>query len=175
MLVRYNTITGNVPSYSDPGGAPADAFGAVIDHTLSPSIAVNRNNLSGNGLAPNDQNGILNPHYAAFVSGNNTVDGRCNWWGAANGPRNSLTASALLTHNPQTPTPQATGTGDMVGSDITYLPFLMSSNLRGPCAELLPWETTPALAPVPADSPWALLLATLGVLAAFAGWRRRQA
>lgn len=168
VLVRFNQINGNVPRYTDPGNAPPDVFGGVIDQTVSPSIVVHRNSLVGNGKAPTDQNGIINPEYlrtgaGAALPAPNTVDGACNWWGGASGPRNTGTSSALLQST--TPTPPASGAAgaDMVSSFVTYQPFLSSADLRGPCsADPLP--PPPAPAPVPADAPWALALAGLGVL-----------
>ena len=129
---------------------------------------VHRNSLVGNGKAPTDQNGIINPEYlrtgaGAALPAPNTVDGACNWWGGASGPRNTGTSSALLQST--TPTPPASGAAgaDMVSSFVTYQPFLSSADLRGPCsADPLP--PPPAPAPVPADAPWALALAGLGVL-----------
>jgi hypothetical protein len=44
------------------------------------------------------------------------VDATCNWWGAANGPGSV-----------------GPGYGDKVSTNVTFSPWLTTSNLSGPC------------------------------------------
>ena len=73
--------------------------GALVDDPNATGIAINRNNLQG---------------LAVGISTNATatVDGTCNWWGAASGPTPGQTAG---------------------GGPLTTSPWLFSNNLSGPC------------------------------------------
>ncbi|MCJ7584251.1 MAG: PKD domain-containing protein, partial [Anaerolineales bacterium] len=65
---------------------------------------VHYNNISGN---------------TAFAIKNETstlVNATCNWWGAANGPGSA-----------------GPGSGDKVSTNVTFTPWLISSDLSGPC------------------------------------------
>lgn len=66
-------------------------------------VVANRNNISGNTTY-------------GIVSNNPLVDATCNWWGASNGPG-----------------PVGPGSGDKVSANVNYTPWLVSSNLNGPC------------------------------------------
>ena len=149
-VVRFNQINNNVPSFNGTGN---DQYGGVIDQTLSPSIHVNRNSLMGNGRGPSDLNGIVNAQVTGAPGPNNTVDGVCNWWGHASGPGESQSVYT---------TPSgATGSGDMVSSNVAYSLFLLSSDLNGPCAS---FPVAPVTAvPVPALDWRALLVMVAGL------------
>ncbi len=69
-------------------------------------VITNKNNLSGDTVY-----GVDNENAASIV-----VDGTCNWWGDASGP--GLVAS---------------GTGSKVSTNVTYTPWLVSSDLNGSC------------------------------------------
>jgi parallel beta-helix repeat protein len=70
----------------------------------TPFIKANRNNITGNVF------GFNNPF-------DETMDGTCNWWGAANGPSGV-----------------GPGSGDKVSDHVTFSPWLTTSDLRnGPC------------------------------------------
>ena len=73
--------------------------GALVDDANATGIAINRNNLQGL------DDGISTDATA-------TVDGTCNWWGAASGPTPGQTAG---------------------GGPLTTSPWLFSNNLSGPC------------------------------------------
>lgn len=67
-------------------------------------VVANRNAISGNDDG-------------AQTSGSNSNnDMTCNWWGAASGPSG-----------------QGVGSGDSVDTNVTFAPWLTSSNLNGPC------------------------------------------
>ncbi len=150
VVVRFNQISNNVPSFVGTGN---DQYGGVIDQTLSPSIHVNRNALVGNGRASADLNGVVNAQVTGAPGPNNTVDGVCNWWGHASGPRESQSVYT---------TPSgATGSGDMVSNNVAYSLFLLSSDLNGPCASF-PVAPVTAL-PVPALDWRALLMMVAGL------------
>jgi uncharacterized repeat protein (TIGR01451 family) len=91
----------------------------------SSTVQITRNN-----LANNSQAGIENT-----VTGD-LVDGTCNWWGDASGPAGA-----------------GSGIGAVVSADVTFVPWLLTNDLNGPCA--LPKLTVikNVLGPVPA-SDW---------------------
>ncbi len=70
------------------------------------TVTANRNNVSGNSTTigiQNDSTTLL-------------ANATCNWWGAADGPG-----------------PVGPGSGDKVSTGVTFAPWLVSSNLNGPC------------------------------------------
>lgn len=77
--------------------------GVEIDGTNFNSVNINRNSITSNG------DGMSN--YDTFL-----VDGTCNWWGAADGPSGF-----------------GPGSGDTVSDNVTFLPWLLSDDLNGPC------------------------------------------
>jgi len=77
---------------------------SVSESTTATASLVNRNDLSANSSA-----GIanLNP---------TVLNGQCNWWGNSSGPSGA-----------------GTGTGTASSSYVNFSPWLVSSNLSGPC------------------------------------------
>jgi VCBS repeat-containing protein len=69
------------------------------------NVHVNRNNISGN----------VNGAGMTNVS-QTTADAACNWWGSSTGPSG-----------------QGGGSGDSVGTGITFTPFLLTNDLQGGC------------------------------------------
>ncbi|HRQ14000.1 MAG TPA: right-handed parallel beta-helix repeat-containing protein [Promineifilum sp.] len=69
------------------------------------NVAINRNSIVGN-----TEYGMLADTLTPVT------DGTCNWWGDASGPSE-----------------EGPGTGDKVGVDIDYTPWLYSDDLDGPC------------------------------------------
>lgn len=64
--------------------------------------------------------------YKAFVNNSSSNDiGTCNWWGAASGPTH--------TSNPS-------GTGGVVTDNVTFLPWLVTSDLNGSCIGGIPFQ-----------------------------------
>lgn len=101
ITIRKNQISGfrdGVITFeataSNYGGLPV---GANVD--------ANRNALLTSA------NGIRND-----PSASETIDGTCNWWGAANGPSGV-----------------GPGAGSAVGPNVTFSPWLITSNLNGVC------------------------------------------
>lgn len=73
--------------------------------TTFTNVDINRNSI------------VSNTEYGMFADTLTPVtDGTCNWWGDASGPSD-----------------QGPGTGDKVGADITFTPWLYTNNLDGPC------------------------------------------
>lgn len=81
--------------------------GIYLESGYPATIFINNNNITGNAPA-----GLAN--YLA-----EEVNATCNWWGDANGPTHA--SNPLL------------GTGDAVSDNITYLPWLVTSDLDGSC------------------------------------------
>lgn len=79
-------------------------------------VIANRNNLAGDTVY-----GIQNVNSANIVA-----DGTCNWWGNVSGPG-----------------PVGSGTGSNVSSNVTYSPWLTTTDLNGPCNG--PFITTPVI------------------------------
>jgi hypothetical protein len=95
------TITGNTLNNNQ--------YGVNVDaNSENGTVVANRNS-----LASDTPFGIFNDP----ASGAGTLNGTCNWWGAANGPG-----------------PVGTGTGSNVSLSVTFQPWLVSSDLTGPCA-----------------------------------------
>ena len=103
FLVGLNsgvTITGNALSNNDYGVN-------VATNSVTDAVQAHRNSLTGNTLF-----GISND-----PSSGGSVNGTCNWWGAANGPG-----------------PIGPGSGDKVSTGVIFTSWLVSANLNGPCA-----------------------------------------
>jgi hypothetical protein len=108
--VRVNNIIGS-----------ANSSVTITGNTL-------KNNTDGVSVAANSENGTVTAHRNSLTgntgfgisndlaSGITTLDGACNWWGAANGPG-----------------PVGSGSGDKVTTGVTFQPWLVSANLNGPC------------------------------------------
>ncbi len=75
-------------------------------------VVINRNNLSGD------------TNYGIGNLSAGTVDGTCNWWGAANGPG-----------------PVGPGSGSPVTTNVTFSNWLTTSDLSGACNGPLPTVT----------------------------------
>jgi|GEM_PF-1925729 hypothetical protein len=83
---------------------------------LNTAITVNRNSLTGHSTA-----GVDNSTPGQTAS----VDATCNWWGNSSGPSGS-----------------GPGTGDPVSANVTFQPWLTTSDLaNGPCNGPLPQVT----------------------------------
>ena len=97
------TVSGNTISNGARGIRVEDA-----GFNLGPNmnIAINRNGLTGNSVY-----GVGN-----ITASTSPVDATCNWWGAASGPG-----------------PVGPGTGDKVTTNVTFSPWLGTSDLAGPC------------------------------------------
>jgi VCBS repeat-containing protein len=94
-------------------------------------VHINKNNISGNVSGEGMTNVTQTP-----------ADAECNWWGNANGPGGS-----------------GPGSGNTVGPNIDFSPWLTSSNLSGNCAP----EANNDTASTPEDTQ--LVVAAPGVLA----------
>jgi hypothetical protein len=75
---------------------------------------VNQNSLN---VGPSAKGIAVHPALAAQYP-SLSVDGECNWWGAANGP-------GVV----------GTGAGSMVSSNVDFTPWLKSSNLNRGCGD----------------------------------------
>jgi parallel beta-helix repeat protein len=118
--VTRNTVNSNPGNTDYPGGITIAAscsniavtnnfietntFGVWVKDTAGAGITVHANSIVGNTTA-----GVQN-------NSTNVVDATCNWWGAANGPG-----------------PVGPGSGDKVSAGVTFLPWLITSDLNGPC------------------------------------------
>jgi parallel beta-helix repeat protein len=110
ITITNNRFYRNGLLVTDPNSAAID-FGGVIPELesygfqLNPlgGFSVHRNSFQGNRY------GIYN--YDVGI-----VDATCNWWGRENGPG-----------------PVGPGSGDKVSTGVTFLPWLTTSNLNGPC------------------------------------------
>ena len=72
--------------------------------TSAGAVVANRNSLTGNsGFGVNNLSSF-------------NADATCNWWGVANGPG-----------------PVGPGSGDKVSTNVTFAPWLISSNVNGAC------------------------------------------
>ncbi len=150
VVVKDNTVSGYVQS--NPASV-SDGFGIVIEGT---NMLAYGNIVSGNDVGIQAQQGHLpytantntdgnqldldddhfgrgnSPIVEAVVNRNalvgngigfrtagvaTAVDGTCNWWGALSGPGSV-----------------GPGTGDPVSVNVTFNPWLGSSDLAGPCA-----------------------------------------
>ncbi|HQZ53184.1 MAG TPA: hypothetical protein PLG23_06945, partial [Thermoflexales bacterium] len=78
--------------------------GAQFTGTGAIIATLNRNAISGNGAGAQNSTSSL-------------VSAECNWWAAASGPG-----------------PSGPGSGDSVGPNVDYTPWLLSSDLNGACA-----------------------------------------
>jgi hypothetical protein len=93
------TITGNTLNNN--------AYGVnVAASSVTDTVGAHRNSITGNTSF-----GISND-----PSSGGSVNGTCNWWGAANGPG-----------------PVGPGSGDKVTTGVTFAPWLVTSDLNGAC------------------------------------------
>ncbi|MEO6351287.1 MAG: S-layer homology domain-containing protein [Candidatus Limnocylindrales bacterium] len=113
VTVQLNVITGSV------GRGVSIAAGGLTE-----PAAVIRNDLSNSGT-----DALRNA--SAF-----TLNGQCNWWGAADGPSGA-----------------GPGSGEPVTSNVDYTPWLESSVLTAPCSGA-PVCLTPPFIDVPIDHPF---------------------
>lgn len=125
--VHNVTISGNTII----GAGGADSYGSVL-RGQNTNITIEFNNIStlaegvaveelvaGAGFASGvvvHRNSLTANTTAVSNQGPSTIDATCNWWGAANGP-------GLV----------GPGSGDPVSTNVTFTPFLRSSNLAGWC------------------------------------------
>ncbi|HWB33980.1 MAG TPA: SdrD B-like domain-containing protein [Candidatus Paceibacterota bacterium] len=103
ITVTNNILTGSAWGVKIINGTD-DGLGAIVAD--SSNITINNNDVSGDTTA-----GIAN---LGGYSG--TLDGTCNWWGDASGPSSV-----------------GSGSGDNVTTNVTYTPWLATSNLSGDC------------------------------------------
>ncbi|HSX29703.1 MAG TPA: hypothetical protein VLE73_04040 [Candidatus Saccharimonadales bacterium] len=110
--VNHNVISNLTDT---DGGTVNDAVGVFFeDNPFFFTSQVNQNNLA----VGSDNFGIavataLSTQYVSL-----SVDGECNWWGAANGPSTV-----------------GTGSGAMVGPNVDFKPWLKSANLDRGCGD----------------------------------------
>lgn len=110
VVVTYNTVS----NLTDVNPSPVNDAIAVFfeSNPFFFTAEVNRNSLAvgstAYGIAVHP---ALTAQYASL-----SLDGECNWWGAANGP------GAI-----------ATGSGSLVTAGVDYTPWLRSNNLDGRC------------------------------------------
>lgn len=78
------------------------------------TIAINNNSFSGS-----ENYGVKN----AIPAPTSDLNATCNWWGAADGPSGS-----------------ASGSGDAVSDNVTFLPWLVTSDLNGSCIGETPFQ-----------------------------------
>lgn len=120
-------VSGNTVSLASSGVKVANDFGVGTNSNVTITLNNLHNNTNGvrvgatavasantvvatrNSLAGNTAFGVTNE--STF-----NTNATCNWWGAANGPG-----------------PVGPGSGDRVSLNVTYAPWLISSNLNGPC------------------------------------------
>ncbi|HUS26172.1 MAG TPA: hypothetical protein VMY99_02390 [Nevskiaceae bacterium] len=110
VVVTHNVVSGLTDNNPVPA---ADTIGVFFeDNPFFFTGEVNNNSLNvtttGYGIAVS---AALTTQYPSL-----SVDGECNWWGAANGP------GAV-----------ATGSGSLVTAGVDYKPWLKSANLNKDC------------------------------------------
>jgi hypothetical protein len=98
VLIEKNLLNGN------ERGVQMVLWTYSADSINASTIKINRNNLAGNSVA-----GIEN-------ADDSVLDGRCNWWGAADGP-----------------SPVGPGTGAAVSAGVKFTPWLLTPDLNGEC------------------------------------------
>lgn len=97
------TVTNNTLTNAQRGILFADEWPA---QGANESFTVTNNNLAGNSVAGIEITGGYT----------GTLNATCNWWGDASGPG-----------------PVGPGTGSEVSADVTFTPWLTTSDLEGPC------------------------------------------
>ena len=103
---------------------------------ISNTIAVTtQTTLAGIDMTIERNNISLNSAGGMQNSGGPTLNGRCNWWGAANGPG-----------------PVGPGSGDTVSADVIFSPFLLTSDLNGPCLPSI--KVVKVVVGDPPATPW---------------------
>ena len=119
--IEDNNLHNNVKGIRLEAGAAGNSIGNnlidtnslygidVDDDPATPGNVALRNAITGNAA------GVSNPNASSF-------DATCNWWGAVSGPG-----------------PVGPGTGDSVSTNVTFQPWLTTSDLlNGPCDGPLP-------------------------------------
>lgn len=121
-------VSGNNVSSAITAVKVANSFGDGANSNVTITGNILRNNQYGVNVAVGSENSTVvanqnsitgNTIFGVFndpASGVASLNGTCNWWGAANGPG-----------------PVGTGSGDHVSTGVTFSPWLVSSNLTGPC------------------------------------------
>jgi len=122
------TVSGNQVSAAASAVKVANSFGDGANSSVTITGNTLQNNQYGVNVAANSENGTVVAHKNAITgnavfgvnndpaSGTTTLDGTCNWWGAANGPG-----------------PVGPGSGDKVSTGVAFSPWLITSNLNGSC------------------------------------------
>jgi hypothetical protein len=129
LQIRDNTIEDLNGGWAHAIGLEANTPGVVVDgNSISDLVAASADNIAvwfevnpsfSSGLV--NHNSFENVGYGIAVHpalSGTPVDGTCNWWGSATGPTSA--------GNPG-------GTGVVVGPNVDFVPWLLSSNLSGPC------------------------------------------
>ncbi|MCA9995532.1 MAG: DUF11 domain-containing protein [Anaerolineales bacterium] len=127
--VTNNQASGNQGVASVDGSTSAailvsTLFGGGTEATITHNTLTNNStgifvgfDGSDTSVVVANRNAISSNDDGARTSGSNSSnDMTCNWWGAASGPSG-----------------QGAGSGDSVDTNITFAPWLTSSNLDGPC------------------------------------------
>lgn len=110
--VTNNTVTNNNIGIQVQGGNTADTQSTDFfdrGNAAEGDALVNRNSIAGNDV------GLRTVGTTAAAA--TSLNGICNWWGNINGPSGG-----------------GPGTGDSVSANVTFNPWLGSSDLAGPCA-----------------------------------------
>jgi len=127
------TVTGNLLHDNARGVRVRDAGYGLGG---SSDIHVNNNSLTGNAESdgvggPNYGIGNVGGYVVAVGSQVVTLDGECNWWGAATGP-------GLV----------GPGSGDLVTTLVDFTPWLITSDLTAPCRIHVVKSASPTSLPV---------------------------
>lgn len=111
-VVSNNVVSNNDVGIQVQGGNTADIQSTDFfdrGNAAAGDAAVNRNSIAGNTI------GLRTVGTTASAA--TPLNGICNWWGALSGPGSV-----------------GPGTGDPVSANVTFNPWLGSSDLAGPCA-----------------------------------------
>ena len=106
------STTGSITNNVISGDKYAVLLKKFSEGTFNPQVVVNRNSLIGT------TDGL-------WTNTTSTIDGTCNWWDNASGPG-----------------PVGPGSGSNVTANVTYTPWLASSNLSGTCTGGVPASVT---------------------------------
>jgi hypothetical protein len=106
-VVRSNTITDNDVGVQVQGANP-------LINQQSTDFFDRGDAATGDGDV--ERNAIAGNSVGLRVTGTASATADCNWWGSASGPSGA-----------------GPGTGDSISAGATFSPWLLSSNLNGPC------------------------------------------
>jgi hypothetical protein len=121
------TVTGNQVSSAGSAVKVTNAFGVGLNSGVTITGNTLNNNVYGVNVPANSVTDTVGAHRNSFAgntafgvfndpSSGGSVNGTCNWWGAANGPG-----------------PVGSGSGDKVSTGVIFAPWLVTSDLNGGC------------------------------------------